>query len=332
MRRLAAVTLVVSTAAAAACGRDPVSREPTLSSIRVGYPTERDFDDIPSLMAHDDLRRRGYDLRVTFFATPELAAQALARGDLDFAYGAIPTFWRLADRGAPIVTILQEIRNDYVLVGRPPIHRCADLASRRVAFSSEGSGSRFLMSAYIQEHCPGTLPTALHMPGSAVRAAAILAGSVDATIVRRAEMVAFEATAPGQVIVMEDFGRRWPWLITTGVYSHARFASTHGDVVRDVIRSLLSAYRTVQADASVLAREARIRFGDDLHASATARAYVDAGAWDVDGGLRTDDVRRTRGFFHAHANLAEASAPDPTVDRRYLDDVLRERDNGGAPR
>ena len=113
----------------AACGSEDVTG--SRGSIRVAYPSEQDFADVPSVMAQQILERDGYGVTRTFYASPELAAQALAGGDADIAYGATRTYWVLAAQGAKVVTILQDARDENLLVVRSGIETCRDLEGGR---------------------------------------------------------------------------------------------------------------------------------------------------------------------------------------------------------
>ncbi len=312
----------------AACGSEDVTD--SRGSIRVAYPSEQDFADVPSVMAQQILERHGYGVTRTFYASPELAAQALAGGDADIAYGATRTYWVLAAQGAKVVTILQDARDENLLVVRSGIETCRDLEGGRVGYTSEGAMSATLLRAYVVDECPGTTPHTLLVAGSSARAAGLLAGSLDAAVLKRADLVAVARKASAQVAVLEEFGRRWPDLVTTAVYVNTDFASAHPRIVDAYVRSSLVAYRQVAKDSSRLAAQARAQLGDDADWEAIAEAYVRAGTWSMNGGLSREGVEQTLTMLADDSALGKRLRSAPVIDRRYLERALAALDSSGS--
>jgi hypothetical protein len=59
------------------------------STLRVAYAGPTDFDDLPSIIAHDRLRADGQAVEEVAFALSEQSAEAVARGDVAFANGSL---------------------------------------------------------------------------------------------------------------------------------------------------------------------------------------------------------------------------------------------------
>ncbi len=191
--RQQALALFVSVLVAGACASCARSENELLDKpggrIRVAYTSTPDLNDVPSLMAHRRLGDRGYSVDTVFFAQPELAAHALARGDVDIAIGSTRTFWASALDGAPIVAVMEASRNDHLVVANAPIRSCAELGGRRVAFHSAGSVGEALLRAYVAEQCPGTEPLYVQIPGSSSRLSALRAGAIDAAVVQHDDLL-----------------------------------------------------------------------------------------------------------------------------------------------
>lgn len=50
-----------------ACASPAATPAPKTGTLRVGFSTEADVSDVPSLMAHDRLRAEGYTVETNFF-------------------------------------------------------------------------------------------------------------------------------------------------------------------------------------------------------------------------------------------------------------------------
>ena len=318
-RRLAAVLALAALAACAAPARRP---EPII--LRVAYPGSADFDDLPSLLAHASLETQGYKVETTHYRVSELAAEALARGDAQFASGSIRTYWAAASRGAPVRTVMDHAADVHQLVVESDIRDCEGLEGQSFALHSAGAVGAALARAYLAEECAGVRPRFLMVPNSDNRAAALLAGAVRASVLTLAEVLRLEQQAPGRFRVLSDFAARWPHVKTTGAYVNVLFAAAHRDVVRDYVRARVIAHRDVLADRRQLPAQASQRLGPSAFWPLVAEAYLDTRAWDPDGGLTRSDIERTLAFFIAHGSLDASLTVDAVADLSYLASVLDE--------
>ena len=114
-------------------------------------------------------------MTTTFYSQPELAVEAVARGDADIGEGSAPAYWTAVSKGADVVSIMEQIANEWQIVAIPEVQTCADLDGRRLAQHSESSVSKAMSDAYIAETCPGAEPQILFIANSPNRAAAMLA-------------------------------------------------------------------------------------------------------------------------------------------------------------
>jgi ABC-type nitrate/sulfonate/bicarbonate transport system substrate-binding protein len=325
-REVAAGTLVlVGLALAAGCARPPNELlDRPGGRIRVAYTSTPDLNDVPSLMAHHALEARGYSVETVFYAQPELATQALSRGDADVALGSARTFWASAYRGAPIVAVMEAARNDHLLVTASSLHACADLEGRRVGSHSAGSVGHALLEAYLSEQCAGTEPLFVHIPGSSSRMSGLLSGLIDAAVLQHDDLLRATASEAERLQVLEVFGRRWPNVATTLVFVNTHFARAHPRAVEDYLRACLEVNRDNARDPAPLAAEAARVFETTNDLLPVVKAYVAAGAWDTRGGLTDAAVEETRRFFIRTGSLPGEPPPGALVDRSYLDRVLDE--------
>jgi NitT/TauT family transport system substrate-binding protein len=281
------------------------------------------------LAAHDLLAEQGYQVTTTYFAQSEMVVEALSRGDVDIGLGAMRTYWAAIGKGAAVRTIMEQLANEWQIMASPDVRTCADLQGRRVAYGSEGTVATAMSAAYIQRMCPGTQPDVLYIPGSANRAAALLAHEVDATTLELADMIQLDVKAPGRFHVLASFSRDLADLKTTGVQVNQAFARAHPQAVRDYVRALLMVHREHSGDAQFIAQEAtrRLEIEPEL-ASQVAAAYFEIDGWDVNGGLTEQAVQYSLDFYAQAGSLPSSLKPGDVCDLSFLNDVLAEIGRG----
>ncbi len=313
LARVAALALFV-----ASCSSEVREERPPL---RVAFSSAINFADAPTLMAHRSLAERGHVVTTIYYAQPEVAAAAMARGDADFLLGSTRVLWAAAVKGAPVVAVLQDALDNNVLVA-PATANCAGLARGRIGLHSPGSSGTILLRAYLADECPKAVPTLIYIPGSATRTASLLAGAVDAAVIQRSDALAIEMQTGRQLAVLQDFGVRWPGMVMRATFAHTGFARAHPDMVQEYVEACLQAFRTIAGDYQRLASEAGafLNTGEDL--AAVSREYVESGIWPVDGGLDNDQVKRTVDFFSRAGVLPDDDHAPVFADRIFLDRAL----------
>jgi ABC-type nitrate/sulfonate/bicarbonate transport system substrate-binding protein len=295
--------LLAAAAVLLAAGCGAVHEAPSPSSIRVAYARPPNFDDLPSLVAHERLRQAGYRVEEVIFALSEQTAEALARGDVDFASGAMRTFWAARSRGADVVTLMAHLGNVHRLVARVEVTRCEQLADRRVALHTEGATGTALFRAYLAEACPGVAVQTLMVPRSENRAAALLSGRFDVAVLELSLVGWLHEQAPDQFHILDDFGARWPTLEVTGVHVRGSLLEARPDLVHDYLRARLEADRQVVANPARLIEEAVRAIGPSPAWAGVMQAYVDAGMWRGDGRLTWARVEESLAFFQRREGL-----------------------------
>jgi len=320
-RRLPAVVLM-ATVLAAGCGRDDVRSDDR--RIRVGHAGALDLSDMPAEIAHDALRRDGYNVQLQAYPTIEVVADALARGDVDVAVGSTRSFWAAIGRGAPIRSVMEHVSNIHRMVTAAHGEGCAAFGDRRFALQSEGAAGTAFARAWLTRHCPNLDSGALFVPGSPNRMAAMLSGALTATVLQLSDVLRLQRLAPQRFVMSVDFAREWPGVRTTLVHVNAHFASAYPDRVRDYLRARLAANRRVIADAAPLLEMARARMGDESDWLELAPIYRALPAWQADGGLSVTDVATTLDFLVRETGLKASIEADAVADLSFLDALGRE--------
>jgi ABC-type nitrate/sulfonate/bicarbonate transport system substrate-binding protein len=292
---------------------------------RVGFTTEPDLADVPSLMAHGLLRREGYTVETTFFAGADLEVAAMAQGDLDLGNGSTRTHWNAVAKGVPIVTVMEEAADAWSLVAKNEIALCADLHGRRVAYTSPGALNAALLNAYLQRDCPRAEPQILLIANSATRSAALLTGELDATPLELVDVMQVEREGGGKFHTLVNFSIAFPKLKTTGVHVRSDFARQHSTQMHDYLKALLTVHRQIRKDPAslVAAAEAHLKM-ERTDAQSAVDAYLRNNIWDANGGMTRDAISFSVDFFAETGAVPEGLTAEQVADLSYLEAVLNE--------
>ncbi len=317
-------TLVVSTG----CSRD-IPNPTGAPVIRIGYAGSLDFSDMAAELAHEQLTQAGYLVVTRAYPTVEIAADALARGDVDFAFGAARPFWSAIARGAPVRSVMEHVANIHRLVAANAATAasvCDAFNRQPLALQSEGAAGTGFARAWLARVCPGARHDIIFVPGSQNRMAGLISGALPATVLQLSDVMRLEDMAPARFKVVADFATEWPGVRPTLVHVNTTFATSHPDSLRAYLRERIVANRRVVADeATVLAIAAR-RLGVDTNWSGPSGAYRTLPAWDARGGLTATHVADTLAFLKQNTGLAPSLTTDQVADTSSLDRVLRELD------
>src|SRR5262245_27192718 len=176
MRRfLVPVTVLVLLAAAAGDGAAQAR-----TKIRYALGDVISIDGLPLLIAADRARARGVDVEITAFKSEEVATQAVINGQADVGQGT--PYAALQKVGAPIRFFYQlSTLQFFPVVSKEHYKTWKDLDGQDIAVQGRGSGTQAIMVLAAKQH--GIKYKAMsYVPGSQVRALALLKGNIRATI------------------------------------------------------------------------------------------------------------------------------------------------------
>jgi ABC-type nitrate/sulfonate/bicarbonate transport system substrate-binding protein len=292
-----------------------------VTRLRAAYTSAVDVGDIPSLLAHRSLEQDGYRVEPTFFAQPELAVEALARGDADVANGGVGAFWAADAKGADLVMVMEHSENGYQLAVVSGVAGCDDLTGRTLALASRGSLPTALGEAYLLR-CPAAKPRVIVMPRSGDRLSALRARAVDAAVLQRADVARLEHEAPGQFRMLASFRDVFPDLAFEGVFVTRRLLSKHRRLVVDYVRERIRANRRVLANPDLLYEEGRRWPAMGTLDAAVVAGEIGAPAWTHDGGMIPDRIAATLDFFVRIGHLPSSLTTGRLADFSVVKDAL----------
>jgi ABC-type nitrate/sulfonate/bicarbonate transport system substrate-binding protein len=291
----------------------------------VGFSGVKQLTYAAMLIALERARDRGYEVVPVFFPRPELAVQALLRGETDLARIEPSSVSVAIARGAGLAIVGAAATSQWVLVSPRSVTAPAQLARRRVAVHSVASMSNTVVQYAIKKYKIAQ-PQILIIPGSPARAQALMQGEIDATSLFLTDAIRIEQLAPGRFHVLVDF-REMP-MVDSVIVARRDWIPGHREEIEDVLRGLLETHRRIAAGPEWGAARTRQLFPDEDAAfvSAVVRAYIARGVWDQNGGIDHLTAAGRMVRFLKEIEALPAGAPDGAasyVELGPLQDVLK---------
>ncbi len=138
------------------------------------------IDELPLLIAAERAKARGVDVEITAFKSEDVATQAVINGQADIGQGT--PYAALQKVGAPIRFFYQlSALLFFPIVNKEFYKSWKDLDGQEIAVHTRGSGTEAIMNLAAKEH-KIKYKSVSYVPGSQVRALALLKGNIKATI------------------------------------------------------------------------------------------------------------------------------------------------------
>lgn len=273
--------------------------------VRVAFGDIASVENLNLLIALERVKERGIEVETSFLKSEDIAAQAVVGGQADIGVG---TPYALIQKArAPIRLFLQLARlRFYPVVNTEFYDDWKDLDGQEIVVHSRGSGTEAIMKLVAQRHGIEYARIS-YVPGSEVRATAMLQGTIKATIV----------DAANRRLLLEKGGDRFKVLPMEGVdasdealFANRDFLDARMDDVVVLVEEVLRTWREIAANPEVVA-ELRTRYGllPDLPAELEDeivpyyREAVEAGILSLNGG--DEAAARTDLEFYALAGQLE---------------------------
>jgi NitT/TauT family transport system substrate-binding protein len=283
-----------------------------------------DVRDVPLLMAFDELASRGYLVEKNYLASNTMLADALVRGDADVAVLNHQTAWSAIGKGADIRTVSEFTVYTGLFIARDDIRSCHDLDGHRVGIPSTVGFAPLMFFLYLSQECPEVKPQVLTFAEASARAAALLAGRIDASMIPGEELLKLQRQSP-TIHVIGSPSSLFPGVRVDGLQVRGQWADAHPEAVKALVSAQIRAHRLVRSSPQVLYDEAVRHLSLD---AATARAISDShlerDIWDANGGLTLDNIRSTIDFLMKADALPTRVTPEQVSDLSYLNAVLAE--------
>jgi NitT/TauT family transport system substrate-binding protein len=268
--------------------------------IRVAFGDIASVESLNLLIAMERAKERGVPMELTFFNEEDVAVQAVLSGEADVGVGAPYAFIQNAE--APIRMFFRMSTLLFFPVVNGEMYQSwEDLDGQEVAVQSRGSGTEALMRLMEKQHGI-EFSNISYVPGSEVRAGAMLQGTINATIVDAANFRLLQEQGGGKFVRLPVEGVN---ATDEALYARADFLEERAADVQVFVEELLRTWKDVAENPAIVG-ELREKYGllADLPAEAVAEAvpyFEEAaanGVYPLDGG-EPQDARDDIAFLAA---------------------------------
>lgn len=279
-------------------------------TLRVGLGDIASVESLNLLIAMERAKERGVDMEMTFFNSEDVAVQAVLSGEAQIGVGAPYAF--MANSKAPIRMFYRMSTLLFFPVVNSEVYSgWADLDGQEVTVHSRGSGTEALMRLMEQVHGI-EYSNMSYVPGSEVRAGAMLQGTINASIVDAANFR----------LLKEKGGDKFMRLPLDGVnatdealYARADVLEERAGDIQIFVEELLRTWNDIAENPEIVA-DLRAQYGllADLPEDVISEAVpyfteaVQNGIYPLDGGEPSD--ARDDIAFLAAAGQVEGNPED----------------------
>jgi NitT/TauT family transport system substrate-binding protein len=213
------------------------------------------IDDLPLLIAVERAKARGVDVEITAFKSEEIATQAVINGQADVGQGT--PYAALEKVNVPIRFFHQLMTLQFFpIVSKEHYKSWKDLDGQEIAVHARGSGTEAIMNLAAKQHGIH-YKSVSYVPGSQVRALALLKGTIKATIL----------DAPNKSYVMKEAADRFVILplgelkaSDEALFAPTAFLEKNQAAVAVLVEELIRVARAINANPG-FAVEERKRLG-----------------------------------------------------------------------
>ena len=292
--------------------------------VRIAYPSSADMGDVPSLIAWEQLKKQGIEVVPTFFPKTDLAVQAVVAGEADIGSAAGIAVVKAVESGMTVKIIGEQVRNEWQLVTPVSFKDPTQLDGKRVGYHAPVTVTEALVK-WMAQHYKIT-PNWMIVPGSDVRAEALMRGQLDATPAEIGDVINILNSKPGQFHVLISYAKIFPQLIGSMYFARSEYLQQNGAMVEAVLEAVLRTHRMLE-EKPALVKENALRLLPETKPDlidAIAKSYRELRIWDVNGGA--DKQRGTASIkFFEDAGLMKKDAVtfQQAFDTAPLEKVLK---------
>ena len=286
--------------------------------LRVAMGDIASVESLNLLIAMERAEERGVPMEMTFFNSEDVAVQAVLSGEADIGVGAPYAFIQNSD--APIRMFFRMSTLLFFPVVNSEVYSgWEELDGEEVTVHSRGSGTEALMRLMEQVH-DIEFSNISYVPGSEVRAGAMLQGTINASIVDAANfrLLQEEGGDKFQRLPVDDVNAT-----DEALYANTEVLEERAEDIQVFVEELLRTWTDINENPEIVG-ELREQYGllPDLPENVAAEAVpyyteaVENGVYPTDGG-DPQDAADDLSFLSAAGQVEE---PESEVDAsRYWD-------------
>ncbi len=300
---------------------DPVAGQ----TVRVVYASDGvGINDFITKLAFDSLAERGLNVEYQFVAEDTLGVQAVLQGDAELAGGTPPVTINAHIQDPNIQFLAQYNRQAWSLASTSDITDVEQLSGKTIAVHGETSFTKTVAELIIEEYDLQDVEL-LIIPGSDVRAQALLSGQIDATVLDIQDVALASEQAPGEINVLVRFSQLFPELTSVRFTANKEWIDANRPLAKEIVKALIIANREAVADpdATVAAAQEEYSDQDPAVVEAIIRAFIEGDHWVLDGGMSEENALSELQFYlDAGQTTLEPTAEN--VESLYRLDILNE--------
>ncbi len=293
---------------------------------KMGYGSSAGFSHVALMTAVEALNQKGYKIENVFFAQGEIGLQAAQSGEVAFQNGTTSDLLNSVQKGSNLKIISDRNANEWTIYSAGSIQKCDDLNGKKLAVHSTAAVSTAMTLDYLKTTCPNAKPNQLIIAGSDNRAAALIAGQIDATPLELADGIALDKKSPGKFRRLVDFAHGLPNLDTSALYVNGDFLAKNPQVVRDMLREQLNAHRRFADDPAFFKQQVTkfLPEFDKSNLDDIIKGYKEISGFDLNGGITPEKLDYTIKFFTDAGTIKPGLKASDVADFAPLNDVLKE--------
>jgi NitT/TauT family transport system substrate-binding protein len=285
------------------------------AKIRIAFGDSPAVESLHLLAAFERAKAAGLDLEVTYLKSEDIAAQAVVGGQADIGIG---TPYALIQKvKTPVRMFLQFAKlRFYPIVSAADYKDWKDLNGKDFTVHSRGSGTEAIVKLMAAKHGI-TFSNISYIPGSEVRAGALLQGTIKASIVDAANRRMLMEKAPGKFLVLPLDGVS---ATDEAFFANEAFIQREGAAVETLIEAILTTWREVAASPDAVGSlRAKYQLMQDMPAEMQKeilpyfQELVESKALPLNGGGE-DAVKEDFAFFTLAGQLQGDAATLKTTD------------------
>jgi NitT/TauT family transport system substrate-binding protein len=257
------------------------------------------IDELPLLVALERAKKRGVAVEVTAFKNEEIATQAVINGQADIGQGT--PYAAVEKVNVPIRFFYQLTSLQFFpIVSKEHYKSWKDLDGQEIAVQSRGSGTEAIMNLMAKEHGI-RYRNVSYVPGSNVRALALLKGTIRASILDASNKNFVMKEAPGRFLILPLGEVK---ASDEALFARKEFLDKNAAAVAVLLEELIRVNREINKDpGSILAERKKLGLLKDLPAKLEEEILpyfkegVENGIFPNDGGGERA-AKNDLEFFH----------------------------------
>ena len=205
---------------------------------------------------------------------------------------------------------------------RSDITSVDQLSGKKIAVHSETSFTKTVAELIIKQDNLQNVQLSI-VPGSEVRAQALLSGQIDATILDIQDVVLAQHQKPGAIRVLVNFSDLYPALCSVRWVTNKAWIDANPALAREIVKAMVLADRQAVDNPEATIKDAIATYpdSDPVIVTETVKAFIDGKHWILNGGMSPANGLAELKFYF-DAGQTKVPATPENVAKLYRTDIL----------